>query len=161
MGSVLEDEWWRWDVMNSGEPCPWLSWRLPQPLESSCQHLFAATFGPLAVEGADAEGSPRAHPEPLMPSGAAKLLFSLLRSLPRGHERGLSYCVEKGANKSHHEKERRVIFRLNLHQPTVLRSLKNQNHTGVSAWESESVVWWAFFSGYLSKTNTLRAYPTV
>jgi len=83
--------------------------------ESSCQHLSAAMFGPPAVEGTGAEGSPVAHPEPLMPSGSAKLLFSLLRSLLRGYKRDLSYCVERSTNKSHQEKEWRVIFRLSLH----------------------------------------------
>lgn len=60
------------------------------------QHLSAATFGPPAVEGPGMEGSPRTHPEPPVLLGADKLSFSLLRSLPRGHERGLSLsCGEK------------------------------------------------------------------
>lgn len=83
--------------------------------KGSFKHLSAATFGPPAVEGPGAESSSRAHPEPPVLSVAAKLLFYLLRSLPRGYERGLSYCEERRTNKSHKKKEWRVIFRLSLH----------------------------------------------
>lgn len=98
--------------------------------ECCVQHLGHQLWKALAWGG-----SPRAHPEPLMPSGGPKLLFFLLRSLLRWHKRGLSPWVKRSTNKSHEKKEWRIVFRSSLHRQNICVPLKIKNSLGSVLWQ--------------------------